>query len=118
MSGTLDACAPLGFSKTAGSRPRHSEAGRRTVGCGALAVLRRRTTDDLPKRPAERAEAREADVEANLGDGAVALAQHEHRALDAAALQVAVRRLAKRRPKRADEVGLRYVRDPRQRRDV
>src|SRR5437588_8625299 len=103
MPGTLDARAPLGFSKTAGSRPCHSEAGRRAVSCGAVAVLGRRATDDLPKRPAERAEAHEAHVEADISHAAVALAEHELRALDAPALQVAMRGLAERRPERADE---------------
>ena len=43
---------------------------------------------------AERAEAVEADVEADIGDAAIGRSQQEHRALDAPALQVAVRRLA------------------------
>jgi hypothetical protein len=34
------------------------------------------------------AQAREADVEADVGDALVGLAQEEHRALDAPALQV------------------------------
>src|SRR5207253_2510932 len=92
--------------------------GRRAVSCGAVAVLGRRATDDLPKRPAERAEAHEAHVEADISHAAVALAEHELRALDAPALQVAMRGLAERRPERADEVRLRHVRDPRQCGDV
>ena len=64
-------------------------------------------------------EAGEADVEADLGDAAVGLAQQEHRPLDPAALQVAVRRLAERRPEGADEVRLGDdMRDAGQRRDV
>src|SRR5690242_880395 len=100
MGRTLDARAPLGFSKTAGSRPRHPKARRRPVNLGVLAILGRRAADDLPERPAERAEAHEAHVERDLRDAVVALAQHEHRPLDASALQVAMRGLAERRPER------------------
>ena len=58
------------------------------------------------------------DVEADLGDRAVALTEHEHRALDAPPLQVAVRGLTEGRPERADEVRLRDVRDSRERGNV
>src|SRR5262249_37508769 len=67
---------------------------------------------------AERAQAVEADVEADVGDAAIGRPQQEHRALDAPALQVAVRRLAERRAKRSDEMRLRHVSDPREARDV
>ena len=67
---------------------------------------------------AERAEAVESDVEADLGHGTVGLAQQLHRTLHPAALQVAVRRLAKRRPELAAEVRRRDVRDARERRHV
>src|SRR5262249_13115562 len=70
--------------------------------------------DDLAERAAERAEAEEADVEADLGDAALGLAQQEHRALDAAALQIAVRRLTERRLEGADEVRLGGVRHARE----
>ena len=86
--------------------------------CGAVAVRARRLADDRAERPAERAEAREADVEADLGDAALGLAQHEHRPLDAAALEVAVRRLAEGGAEGPDEVRLGDVRDPRERGDV
>jgi hypothetical protein len=69
------------------------------------AVGRRRHAQDLAERPAERAEAREADVEADLRDAAVGLAQEERRALDPAALQVAVRRLAEDGAELAREMG-------------
>jgi hypothetical protein len=54
----------------------------------------------------------------NVRDAAIALAQQEHRALDAAALQVAVRRLAERRAEGADEVRLGHVGDGGQRAHV
>src|SRR6266550_1847498 len=57
------------------------------------AIARRRLADDLPERAAEGPPAREADVEANVGDAAVGLAQQEHRALHPPPLQVTVRRL-------------------------
>jgi hypothetical protein len=53
-------------------------------------MRRRRLTDDARERAAERAEAGEADVQADLGDAAVRRAQQVHGPLDAAALQVAV----------------------------
>ena len=59
-----------------------------------LAVCRRRLTDDRAEGPAERPEADEADVEADLAHAAIRLAQEEHRPLHAAPLKVAVWRLA------------------------
>src|SRR5690242_8575735 len=107
------------FSEIAAwSRPRHREARRYGDGLAAGAELARRLAHDLAERPAERAEAVEADVERDLGHAAVGLAQQEHRALDAAALQIAVRRLAEGRLEGADEVGLRGVRHARERGDV
>src|SRR5436190_13574305 len=118
MPPTLIDGRPDYFSKTARSRPGHREAARRRLGAGALAVLARRLPDDRPERPAERAEAREADVEGHVGHAPIGLAQQEHRALDAAALEVAVRRLAEGRAEGADEMRLRHVRELRERRDV
>ena len=54
---------------------------------------------------------READVEADVGDAAVGLAQEEHRALDAPPLEVAVRRLAEHGAEAAAEVRLGHVGD-------
>src|SRR5919106_1094100 len=107
------------FSETARSRPGPHEAGRDgpQVG-GARPVGRRRLADYVREGPAERPQAREARVEADLGHAAVGLAEHEHRALDPAALQVAVRRLAEGGAEDADEVRLRDVGDPRQGGDV
>src|SRR4051794_19730670 len=93
MGSKLRADARPRFSETARSRPAHREAGRDGHGLAARAELRRRLADDLPERAAERAEAEEADVDAYLGHAALGLAQQEHRALDAPALQVAMRRL-------------------------
>jgi hypothetical protein len=81
-------------------------------------VGRRRLADDVAKRPAEGAQAREADVEADVGHAGGRRPQQEHRPLHAPALQVPVRRLAERRAEGADEVGLGDVGDARQRRDV
>src|SRR4051794_4899877 len=99
MRPTLDARAPVRFSKTARSRPRHSEARRSAICLGFVAVVRRRLADDLPERPAERSEAQEPNVEADLGDAVVGLPQHEHRPLNPSPLQVPVRCLAERRAK-------------------
>src|SRR4051794_40278343 len=83
------------FSETARSHPRPREAVRHDgPDNAAVAVLRRRLADDLAERAAERAQAREPDVEADLGHALVRLAEQEHRALDAPALEVAMRRLA------------------------
>jgi len=70
------------------------------------AVVRRRLADDLPERAAEGPQAREADVEADVGDAAVSLAQQEHRALHPPPLQVTVRRLPEGGAEAADEVRL------------
>src|SRR4051794_9610692 len=112
--------ARLFFSETARSRPGHHEARRDQlrVAVGVLAVGLRRASDDLAEHARERAQADEADVEADLRDAAVGLPEQEHRALDAAALEVAVRRLAERLAEGADEVRLGHQRDPGDRRDV
>src|SRR3954451_7661768 len=111
MGAKLFHAPPIRFSETARSRPGHAEAGRRGPDGRAPAVLAPRLADDGAGRAAECAEAGEADVEADLGDAAVRLAQEEHRALDAPALQIAVRRLAERDAKRADEVRFRHMGD-------
>src|SRR2546423_9232882 len=119
MAATLIATSRPRFSKTARSRPHHRDAiGRRRDRPRPAAVLRGRLADDVAERAAEGPEAGEADVEADLGHAAVALAQQEHRALHAPALQVPVWRLAERRAEGADEVRLGDVGDARQRRDV
>src|SRR4029077_16361818 len=120
MAPTLAALSAAVFSETARSRPRHREAGgnRARRRRAAPAIGERRLADDLAERAAERAEAGEADVEADVGDAAVALAQEEHRAFDPAALEVAMRGLAERRAEGPDEVRLGDVGDPGQRGDV
>src|SRR3954469_23774034 len=94
MRATLIARTLLGFSETARSRPRHGEARGDAHGRRRRPVFRGRFADDRPERPAERPQAAEADVEADLGDAAIGLHEQEHRPLDAPALEVAVRRLA------------------------
>ena len=74
-----------------------------------LAVVRRRLAHDVPERAAEGPDACEADVEANVGDAAVSLAQQEHRALHPPPLEVTVRRLPEGRPEAADEVRFREM---------
>src|ERR687898_1406347 len=107
------------FSKTARSGPRLGEAGRdRSEVRRAPAIRGRRLADDLGERAAEGAQAGEADVEADLSDAAVALPEQEHRALDPAPLQVAVRRLSEGGAEDPYEMRLRDVGDLRQRRDV
>ena len=62
--------------------------------------------DDLPERATEGPQAVEADVEADVGDAAVGLAQQEHRALHTPPLQVTMRRLPEDGAEGADEVRL------------
>src|SRR3954470_5295781 len=118
MAPTLARARAVRFSETARPRPCHREAGRRRTDGRTPAIRRRRLAEDRAERPAERPEAAEPDLEADVAHRAVRLAQQEHRALDAAALEVAVRRLAERRAERADEVRLGDGGEPRQRRDV
>src|SRR5207253_11502258 len=107
-----------GVAKSAWSAPGHGEARRNDPGYAAAAIDAWRFAHDLAERSTERAQAGEADIEADVGHAAGRLAQQEHRALDTAALQVAVRGLPERRVERADEVRLGYDRDPRQRGNV
>src|SRR4051812_22393531 len=119
MDATLTVRGALVFSETARSRDAHRKAVGHGLGRARREpVLAGRLPHDRLEGPAERAEAREADVEADLGHAALGLTEQEHGALDAAALQVAVRRLAERRAERADEVRLGDERDPRERSDV
>src|ERR687894_62903 len=95
MGTTLTGRAPARFSETARSAPvARDAAGHLAERCGAGAVGGRRPADDGAERAPERAEAGEADVQADVAHAAVGLAQHEHRPLDAPPLEVAVRRLA------------------------
>src|SRR5438876_12404271 len=94
-------CALSSWSLTGRARPRHRPARRhaqgRAVAGEARPVRRRRLADDGAERPAEGAEAVEADVEADLGHRPVRLAQELHRPLGVAALQVRVQWLRERR---------------------
>jgi hypothetical protein len=65
------------------------------------------------ERPAECAQTAETHVEANVRYTPIRGTQEKHRALDAPALEIAMRRLAERRAEGADEVRLGYVPDPR-----
>src|SRR5437899_4979480 len=118
MDPMLGAVRGPGFSKTARSHVGHREACRHRLHLRALPILARRHADDLSKSAAEGAQAREADVEADVSDGALGLGQLEHRPLNATALKIAMRSLAKRRPKSPYEVRLRNARDRRQVRSV
>ena len=69
-----------------------------------VAIRARRLSDELAEPRAERAEAREADEEADLGDGQVRGPQQGLRALDPAPGEVGARRLAVGRRERAREV--------------
>src|SRR5260370_34151626 len=106
MNRMLGAVRGPGFSKTAGSHVGHREAARHRFDLGAITVFAGRDADNITKRAAEGAETVEADIEADVGDASRGLAQLEHRALDAPALEVAVRRLAEGRTERPYEVGL------------
>src|SRR5215211_3467567 len=118
MPATLIDGGVPGFSETARSRPHAREATRDRPRIRPLAVRAGRYAHDLAERTAEGPEAGEPHVEADLGHAAIGLAQHEHGALDPAALEVAMRRLAERRPEGPDEMRLRHVRDARERGDV
>src|SRR3954464_8516731 len=93
MGRTLRRAIAMRFSETAvlrlapRSRPRHHDARRHVAGAARadpprLAVGARRHPDHAAERAAERAEAREPDVEADLGHGPVRLSQQRHRALE------------------------------------
>src|SRR5687767_4462653 len=113
---TLASRCRAGFSKTARSHRdprRHARPRRRhldAVGSRQRpvpqAIVRWRLADDLPEHAAEGPEAGEADVEADVGDAPVGLAQQEHRALHPPPLKVAVRRLSECGAEAADEVRL------------
>ena len=75
-------------------------------------------TDDLAKGSTEGSEARESDVEADVGDAPVGLAQEEHRPLDPSALEVAMGRLAEDGPEAPAEMRGRDMGDRRDRRHV
>src|SRR5829696_3192225 len=118
MGSKLPPRSPAGFSKTARSRPRHGEAVRNGLRVGPLAVLGGRLAQDRAEGAAEAAEAREAHVEADLGDAAIRVPEQEHGALDPPALKVAVRRLAEGVAEAPAEVRRRHMRDPREARYV
>src|SRR5688572_23904643 len=85
------------FSKTAQSRrlsdghPRPHRGELDTMGRDdrpmAAAITGRRLADDLAEGPAECSQAREGDIEADVRDTPIALAQQEHGALHPPALQ-------------------------------
>src|SRR4051812_34680084 len=87
MATNLAGLAPACFSETARPRPGHRKTGRDGAPDrgAAAAIGDGRDADDVSERPAEGAQAGEADVEADVGHAALALAQQPHRALDAAA---------------------------------
>jgi effector-binding domain-containing protein len=111
-----------GFSGTAGSgrRPRYGDprphrgeldaVGRddRSV---AAPIGGRGLADDVVEGPAEGPEAGEPDVQADIRDAAVRLAQQEHGPLHPATLQVAVRGLPEGGTEASAEVGFGHVRD-------
>src|SRR5260370_7320993 len=95
-----------GFSKTAGSHVGHREAARHRFDLGTCAIFAGCDAEDVTEWAAEGAEGVEADIEADVSDAALGLAQLEHCALNPPALEVAVRHLAESRAKRPYEVGL------------
>jgi hypothetical protein len=107
-----------GFSETARSCPGHDKAGRSLNGLFTLSVFTGCNPDDVSKRPTERSEAGETDVETDVGHGSVRLAEHEHRAFDASSLEISMGRLSKRPLEGSDEVGLGNACDLRKIRDV
>src|SRR4051794_41175158 len=97
-----------------GSGPHQDEAardGRNAAGAdGGGAILRRGLTDEIAETATERAEAAEADEEADLGDRQVGRPQQRLRPLDSPPGQVPLRRLAVRARERAREVEPRVAR--------
>src|SRR5688572_16129986 len=116
------------FSKTARSRgfssryPRPHRCELDTVGRDARPMAPAITgwglAHDLAEGAAEGSQAREGDVEADVRDAPIALAQQEHGALHPPPLQVAVRGLAEHRAEAPAEVCRRDVGDRRDRADV
>src|SRR5690349_4062460 len=99
MAARLSPAAARVFSESARCRPvpGHLHAARDVrppIALRALPVFGWRLAEHVAESAAEGAQAGEAHVEADLGHRQVAVAQQRHRALDAAALEVAVRRLA------------------------
>src|SRR5260221_2795367 len=84
---------PVPGHRDAAGHPGADRGPRRRL--GALAVFARRLAKHVAEGAAEGAQAGEADVEADLGHRPVGLAQEHHRALEPAALEGAVRRVAK-----------------------
>jgi hypothetical protein len=77
------------------------------------AIRRRRHPERTPKARRERADATQADGEADVGDRAVGVAEQRGRSLETTGQEVFVGRLAERSPELAAEVGTRQVRDAR-----
>jgi hypothetical protein len=96
----------------------HLEAVRGLDRVVAVSVGGRRLADDGPERAAEGSEAGEPDIEADVSDTSVGLAQQKHRSLDSSPLEVAMRRLAEAGPETADEMGLRQAGHRRNRANV
>jgi hypothetical protein len=63
------------------------------------------------ERPAERAKADEANLEADVRHRPVRFAEEEHRSLNSTPLQVAMRGLSERGPERPDEMSFRDLGD-------
>src|SRR5262245_33022225 len=110
---TLRRPAPSVFSKTArshGARVHEREARRDGRGGSAAPtppVPSRRLADQIAKCRAERTEALEADLEADLGNGQLCPAQQLLRALDPPPYEVLVGRLAEGSLEAASEMGRR-----------
>src|SRR3954452_18795502 len=121
MGATLVAAALARFRKTALAGPHQREAPgdhRRRGATVPVAVRRRRLPHHVLEGGGEPADAREPDVERDLGDRVVGLAQALGGALDPPALEVAVRGLAELAFEGADEVRLGGERGARERGDV
>ena len=101
-----------GFSKTARSHPGHREARRHWQRASLRAIGNRRRSDDFMESAAERAEAVEADLEADVGHAAIAFPKQKHCALDTASLEIAVRRLTKCRSEGSRKMGFGNTGDP------
>src|SRR5579875_17754 len=119
MARTLDAASGKRFSNPAqsagGAKPGHRPAcgnpQPRAFAGKSAPVHGRRLSDDLPEGAAERPEAAEADLEADLRHRTAGLAQQLHRPLHPTSLQVSVRCLPKGGAELAAEVRGRDMRD-------
>src|SRR3989442_14902456 len=88
------------------AHPRPGEARRRGHHVAVSPIVGRGLADDVAEGSAEGAQARETDIEADIGAVARRFPEQEHRSHDAPPLAVAEGRLAEARPEGGEGVGV------------